>query len=344
MKTSDFEYELPQELIAQTPIEPRDHSRLLVLHRDDGSMEHRRFTEITDFLVPGDVLVLNDSRVIPARLLGLREGGSKAEILLLHRLEEGIWETLVKPSKHIDVGDKIEVMTDDSKTGGVSGVILQKKDHGLRTIRFDNELKMERLGHTPLPPYIHAALYDSERYQTVYARNKGSVAAPTAGLHFTPQLIDKFKEKEIELAFVTLHVGLDSFRPIRVEDPHLHQMHSEYGELNEEVASKLSQAKSEGRRIVSVGTTTMRLLEQVAPETDKGQIIKSFRGWVSLFILPGYRFRLVDALLTNFHLPRSTLLMLVCAFAGKELIDHAYQEAVRSGYRFYSFGDAMLVC
>jgi S-adenosylmethionine:tRNA ribosyltransferase-isomerase len=343
MKTSDYDYSLPKELIAQTPIEPRDHSRLLVVRRDDGSIEHHHFYDIVDFLQQGDVLVLNQSRVIPARLLGRREGGGKAEILLLHRLEEGLWEALVKPSKHIDVGDKIEIIADDAKTGHVNGVVLKRNEQGLRTIRFDDELAMETLGHTPLPPYIHTPLGDSERYQTVYARAKGSVAAPTAGLHFTPQLFDKFKEKGIEIVFVSLHVGLDSFRPVRVEDPQLHPMHSEYGELNEESALKLSQAKSEGRRIVSVGTTTMRLLEQAAMAADNDQILKPFMGWTNLFILPGHRFRLVDSLLTNFHLPRSTLLMLVCAFAGKELIDRAYQSAIESGYRFYSFGDAMLV-
>jgi len=343
MKTSDFEYELPQELIAQTPIEPRDHSRLLVLHRDDAFIEHRRFFEIADFLMPGDVLVLNNSRVIPARLLGRREGGGKAEILLLHRLEKGLWEALVKPSKHIDVGNKIEIIADNSKTGEASGVVLQRNEHGLRTIRFDDELVLEKLGHTPLPPYIHKPIGDSERYQTVYAREKGSVAAPTAGLHFTPQILDSLKEKGVELAFVALHVGLDSFRPVRVEDPLQHPMHSEYGELTEKVALKLSQARSEGRRIVCVGTTTVRLLEQAALCSDEDQILKPFRGWTSVFILPGHRFRLVDGLITNFHLPCSTLLMLVSAFAGKELIDHAYQDAIRSGYRFYSFGDAMLI-
>lgn len=343
MKTSDFDYRLPKELIAQTPIEPRDHSRLLVLNRDFGSMEHRRFFEIADFLVPGDVLVLNQSRVIPARLLGRREGGGKAEILLLHRIEEGVWETLVKPSKHINVGDRIKIMADYGKKGEVNGVVLQRNDQGLRTIRFDDELGMERLGHTPLPPYIHTPIDNSERYQTVYARAKGSVAAPTAGLHFTPQLLDSFQEKGVELAFVDLHVGLDSFRPVRVEDPHLHPMHSEYGELGEESALKISQARSEGRRIVCVGTTTIRLLEQAALAADESQILQPFKGWTNLFILPGHRFRVVDGLITNFHLPCSTLLMLVCAFAGKELIDHAYQEAIKAGYRFYSFGDAMLV-
>ena len=343
MKTSDFEYELPQELIAQTPIEPRDQSRLLVLHKDDGAMEHHRFYAIADFFVPGDVLVLNDSRVIPARLLGRREGGGKAEILLLHRIEEGLWETLVKPSKHIDIGDKIEIMDKEEQTGGASGVVLQRNEQGLRTIRFDSERDLEKLGHTPLPPYIHTPIGNSERYQTVYARAKGSVAAPTAGLHFTPQLIDKFKDKGIELAFVSLHVGLDSFRPVRVENPHQHSMHSEYGELTQEVALNLSRAKSEGRRIICVGTTTVRLLEQAALSIENTEILKPFKGWTNLFILPGHRFRLVDGLVTNFHLPRSTLLMLVCAFAGKELIDRAYKAAIDSDYRFYSFGDAMLV-
>jgi S-adenosylmethionine:tRNA ribosyltransferase-isomerase len=315
----------------------------MILNRARGSIEHRRFFEIADFLVPGDVLVLNDSRVIPARIKGRREGGGKAEILLLHRLEEGLWEALVKPSKHIDVGDKIEIIDHHGNRGEVSGIVLKRDEQGLRTIQFNDELALEKLGQTPLPPYIHTPLGDSERYQTVYARAKGSVAAPTAGLHFTPQLLDSFKEKGVDLAFVDLHVGLDSFRPVRVEDPHLHPMHSEYGELTEESAFKLSKAKSEGRRIVCVGTTTVRLLEQAALTVDETQRLKPFKGCTDLFILPGHRFRLVDGLITNFHLPCSTLLMLVSAFAGKELIDHTYQEAIRSGYRFYSFGDAMLV-
>jgi len=345
MKTNQFDYLLPAELIAQTPMEPRDHSRLMVLHQGNGSIEHRHFFEIVDFLKPGDVLVLNDSRVIPARLRGQREGGGKAEILLLRRLDPGIWEALVRPAKKVKVGEKIEVISEEHGPLGNSASVevLERGEQGLRIIHFAEEALLEKLGQTPLPPYIHTPLSDPERYQTVYAKVKGSVAAPTAGLHFTPQLLDKFTEKEIDLAFVTLHVGLDSFRPIRVEDPQQHPMHREYGELTEEVATKLASAKAKGSRIICVGTTTVRLLEQAALTTNKPERLKPFKGWTSLFILPGHQFRLVDGLITNFHLPRSTLLMLVCAFAGKGLIDHAYQEAIRLGYRFYSFGDAMLI-
>jgi S-adenosylmethionine:tRNA ribosyltransferase-isomerase len=345
MKTSEFDYSLPAGLIAQTPMEPRDHSRLMVLHRGRSSIEHRRFFEIVDFLQPGDVLVLNDSRVIPARLRGQREGGGKAEILLLRRLDPGIWEALVRPARKVKVGERIKVTGEEQESPEISTSveILERGEQGLRTIRFAEEALLEKLGQTPLPPYIHTPLSDPERYQTVYARVKGSVAAPTAGLHFTPQLLDKFAQKGIDLAFVTLHVGLDSFRPIRVEDPQQHPMHREYGELTEEAAAKLASAKAKGSRIICVGTTTVRLLEQAALGASEAERLKPFKGWTSLFILPGHQFRLVDGLITNFHLPRSTLLMLVCAFAGKGLIDQAYQEAIRLGYRFYSFGDAMLV-
>jgi len=345
MKTSEFDYSLPAGLIAQTPMEPRDHSRLMVLHRGRGSIEHRRFFEIVDFLQPGDVLVLNDSRVIPARLRGQREGGGKAEILLLRRLDPSIWEALVKPARKVKAGERIRVTGEEQESPGssTSVEVLERGEQGLRTIRFAEEALLEELGQTPLPPYIHTPLSDPERYQTVYARVKGSVAAPTAGLHFTPQLLDNFAQKGIDLAFVTLHVGLDSFRPIRVEDPQQHSMHKEYGELTEEEAAKLASAKAKGNRIICVGTTTVRLLEQAALAASEAERLKPFKGWTSLFILPGHQFRLVDGLITNFHLPRSTLLMLVCAFAGKGLIDQAYQEAIRLGYRFYSFGDAMLI-
>jgi len=345
MKTSEFDYSLPAGLIAQTPMEPRDHSRLMVLHRGHGSIEHRRFFEIVDFLQPGDVLVLNDSRVIPARLRGQREGGGKAEILLLRRLDPGIWEALVRPARKVKVGERITVTGEEQESPGssTSVEVLERGEQGLRTIRFAEEALLEELGQTPLPPYIHIPLSDPERYQTVYARVKGSVAAPTAGLHFTPKLLDKFAQKGIDLAFVTLHVGLDSFRPIRVEDPQQHPMHREYGELTEEAAAKLVSAKAKGGRIICVGTTAVRLLEQAALAASEAERLKPFKGWTSLFILPGHQFRLVDGLITNFHLPRSTLLMLVCAFAGKGLIDRAYQEAIRLGYRFYSFGDAMLI-
>ncbi len=342
MKTSDFDYKLPIELIAQTPAEPRDHSRLMVLNRADGSIEHHHFFEIVNFLKSGDVLVFNDSRVIPARLKGRREDGGKAEILLLRYLEDKLWEALVKPARQIKLGDKIRILA-NGKQRWFEIEIIGKGEEGLRVIRFSDEMPLERLGEVPLPPYIHTPLSDLERYQTVYARVKGSVAAPTAGLHFTPELLDKVRAKGVELVFVTLHVGLDSFRPVRVEEPSQHPVHREYCELNEDVATKLTTAKEEGRRIICVGTTAVRTLEQAALSTGKAQSLKPFKGWASLLILPSHSFRLVDVLITNFHLPRSTLLMLVSAFAGKELIDHAYQEAIRLGYRFYSFGDCMLI-
>jgi S-adenosylmethionine:tRNA ribosyltransferase-isomerase len=319
----------------------------MVLHRDTGSIEHRRFFEIADFLDPGDVLVLNESRVIPARLRGQREGGGKAEILLLRRLEPCLWEALVRPSKRIGVGNKIRIaakgQTSRTDSAPVYIEVLERGEQALRIIRFHDEAMLEELGEAPLPPYIHAPLNDPQRYQTVYARVSGSVAAPTAGLHFTPQLLHHIEDKGVRLAFVTLHVGLDSFRPVRVEDPGQHQMHNEYGELSQEVATELASARARGNRIVCVGTTAVRLLEQAALASGEAGILKPFRGGVDLFILPGHRFRLVDRLITNFHLPRSTLLMLVSAFAGKELIDRAYQEAISQRYRFYSFGDCMLI-
>jgi len=347
MKTSDFDYHLPPELIAQTPMEPRDHSRLMVLHRDKSSIEHRRFFEIVDLLNPGDVLVLNESRVIPARLIGQRGTGGKVEVLLLRRLEPCLWEALVRPSKRIGAGEKIKLTGKEPKpassTTSVDIEVLERGEQGLRTIRFDDEAMLEELGETPLPPYIHSSLGDPERYQTVYARANGSVAAPTAGLHFTPHLLHRLKVKGVRLVFVTLHVGLDSFRPIRVEDLTQHHMHSEYGELGDEAAAELASARARGNRIICVGTTAVRLLEQAAVASGEAEAVEPFQGATSLFILPGHRFRLVDGLITNFHLPRSTLLMLVSAFAGKELIDRAYQEAITLKYRFYSFGDAMLV-
>ncbi|MBM4462296.1 MAG: tRNA preQ1(34) S-adenosylmethionine ribosyltransferase-isomerase QueA [Chloroflexi bacterium] len=349
MRTSDFDYHLPSELIAQTPVEPRDHSRLMVLHRDTGSIEHRHFFEIADFLNPGDVLVLNESRVIPARLRGWRDGSGKAEILLLRRLEPCLWEALVRPSRSIGVGDKIRIAAKGQRAvagstpTSVDIEVLERGEQSLRTIRFDDEAMLEELGEAPLPPYIHAPLEDPERYQTVYARVSGSVAAPTAGLHFTPRLLQQIENKGVRLAFVALHVGLDSFRPVRVEDPGQHHLHSEYGEIGVEAATEIATATARGSRIICVGTTAVRLVEQAALASGASGILKPFRGWVDLFILPGHRFRLVDCLITNFHLPRSTLLMLVSAFASKELIDCAYQEAIRQRYRFYSFGDCMLI-
>jgi S-adenosylmethionine:tRNA ribosyltransferase-isomerase len=345
LRTSDFDYSLPPELIAQTPAEPRDQSRLMVLHRSDGSIEHHRFSEIIDFLQPTDVLVLNDTRVIPARLKAQKGSGGKVEILLLRRLEPGLWEALVKPSKRIAVGDKVElVSTQPGAEGKTTFVeVLERKEEGVRIVRFADETLVEALGQIPLPPYIHDYHGDRERYQTVYSREKGSVAAPTAGLHFTPGLLSQIREMGIELVFVTLHVGLDTFRPIREEDPREHQIHHEFGVLTPEAAERLARARSEGRRIICVGTTAVRLVEQAALASEGIEGVKPFQGWVDLFILPGHRFRLVDVMITNFHLPRSTLLMLVSAFAGKDLISRAYREAIRERYRFYSFGDAMLI-
>ncbi|MDY6917448.1 MAG: tRNA preQ1(34) S-adenosylmethionine ribosyltransferase-isomerase QueA [Chloroflexota bacterium] len=340
MNTADFDYDLPPEFIAQTPVEPRDHSRLMVLERADGSMAHRRFHDIVDCLGEGDVLVFNDSRVIPARLMGRKAGtGGRVELLLLRRVEPGLWETLVRPGRRVGPGTAIEVSADDGSVG-VCGEIVETKVRGIRVVRFADEAALEALGQVPLPPYIHAPVADPERYQTVYARVKGSVAAPTAGLHFTPELLHRLAGKGVQFAFITLHVGLDTFLPVRVEDPRQHPMHSEYCEVREEVARELSRAKQEGRRVVCVGTTVVRALEHAA---IGGRGVEAFRGWTDILILPGHRFQSVDALITNFHLPRSTLLMLVSAFAGRELVLRAYCEAMRQGYRFYSFGDAMLV-
>ncbi len=347
MKTIDFDYSLPMELIAQTPIEPRDQARLMVLNRGDSSLKHHRFSEIVDYLRAGDVLVFNDSRVISARLHARKaDTGGSLEVLLLRRLSPDIWETLVKPSKRVNIGSRIEITngsaTDDKQGFKVTAEVVGLREGGMRVISFSDEALLPELGGIPLPPYIHIPLMDPERYQTVYANVAGSVAAPTAGLHFTQGLIDKLKNKGINCLFVTLHIGLDTFRPIRESDPLEHPIHQEYGVLTQEVANSLSQAKVEGRRIICVGTTTVRLVEAVAQASSPVHI-EPFEGWVSLFILPGYQFRLVDAFITNFHLPRSTLLMLVSAFAGRDFINQAYREAVAQEYRFYSFGDAMLI-
>lgn len=338
MKTSDFDYALPPELIAQTPIEPRDRSRLLVLDRGKRSLEHRRFFEIADYLCAGDVLVFNDSRVIPARLSVKKlDGEGRLEILLLRRLEPNVWETLVKPARRARAGVKFE-LTCNGVTA--TGEVVAIREEGIRVIRFSNEVLLPKAGRIPLPPYIHLPLEDSERYQTVYSRVLGSVAAPTAGLHFTSELIARMQSKGVECLFVTLHVGLDTFRPVREEDPLRHVIHREYGVLEQGTIRRLSRAKAEGRRIIAVGTTSVRLLEATAQVSGP---LQSFSGWVDLFILPGYGFRMVDAIITNFHLPRTTLLMLVAAFTGKDLLMHAYQEAIAEQYRFYSFGDAMLI-
>jgi len=341
MKTSDFDYHLPPELIAQTPAEPRDHSRLMVLSRSDGSIEHRRFFEIDEFLHRGDVLVVNDSRVLSARLIGRKQGsGGKVEVLLLRWLGSGLWQTLIKPGRRMSLGTRIDFPEGEGFGDGLWGEVVEWGEAGIRVIRFSDEGALERVGSVPLPPYIHQPLGDPERYQTVYSRVTGSVAAPTAGLHFTPQLLHRLEENGVQLAFVTLHVGIDTFSPVRVEDPRNHPIHSEYCELPGKVAQELNRAKMEGRRIICVGTTTVRVLEQAAL---KGRGIEPFTGWADLLILPGHRFRSVDGLLTNFHLPRTTLLMLVSALAEASFVSWAYEEAIRLGYRFYSFGDCMLI-
>ncbi|MFC1981898.1 tRNA preQ1(34) S-adenosylmethionine ribosyltransferase-isomerase QueA [Chloroflexota bacterium] len=347
MKTSDFDYPLPPELIAQAPIKARDQSRFMVIDRSDGSIKHRRFFEIVDYLRAGDVLVFNDSRVIPARLVGNKvESGGRLEILLLRRLSPNVWETLVRPAKRVKAGTRIEITCgssdDDKQDLMVVAEVVGLGEGGIRALSFSDETRLSELGKVPLPPYIHRPLSEPERYQTVYASVDGSVAAPTAGLHLTTELIDKLKAKGVRCLFITLHIGLDTFQPVRVDEPLEHPIHQEYGIINQEAADELSRARLEGRRIICVGTTTVRLIEAVA-QTGSLPQIQPFEGWVDLFIVPGYRFRAVDAMVTNFHLPRTTLLMLVTAFAGRDLINQAYQEAIARQYRFYSFGDAMLV-
>ncbi len=345
MKTSDFDYALPPELIAQTPVEPRDNSRLMVVNRAGDSIEHRHFHDIVDYLEAGDVLVFNESLVIPARLHGQKEAsGGQVEILLLRRLEEGIWEALVRRGKRLRIGSRVTItdVSEESPSPRIVAEVIGQGEGGIKVIKFSDETLLSSLGKVPLPPYINTPLSHPDRYQTVYARVAGSVAAPTAGLHFTPELLDRLEKKGVRLLFVCLHIGLDTFSPVREKDPAKHHIHREYGMVSEEVASELSGAKRQGRKVICVGTTTVRILEQVAQLYPPEQLAP-FADWVSLYILPGYRFRMVDALVTNFHLPRSTLLMLATAFAGKKLVNRAYQEAINAGYRFYSFGDAMLI-
>ena len=348
MKTSDFDYDLPRKLIAQTPAEPRDSSRLMAVSRRDGTVRHRRFRDLPDMLGPGDVLVFNDSRVSPARLYGRRPGASgRVELLLLSRLPGGRWRALTRPGRRMGAGTVCELPHD----GGVATAeVLEVEPGGTRIVRLSDEGIIDRIGSVPLPPYIREPLRDAERYQTVYARAEGSVAAPTAGLHFTGLLLDGIRSRGVETVFVTLHVGWDSFRPVRQEDPSAHRMHSEWWDLGPEAAGPINRAKAEGRRVVSVGTTAVRLLEHAAAlgngcgdgRRDR-DVVAPGSGWADLFIRPGYRFRVVDALVTNFHLPRSTLLMLTCAFAGRGLVLEAYRLAIEYRYRFYSFGDAMLI-
>jgi S-adenosylmethionine:tRNA ribosyltransferase-isomerase len=311
----------------------------MVIDRAQGSIIHRHFTDIVDYLRDGDVLVFNDSRVIPARLKGKRTGSrGRVEILLLRRMESGIWEALVRPARRLQVGAVI----DADKVAGLQAEIVGVGDKGIRTVRFSDEKLLVSAGDIPLPPYIHEPLANPERYQTVYARVKGSAAAPTAGLHFTPGLLQKIEQMGVRCVFVTLHVGLDTFRPVTEDDPREHVIYREYGEIGEKEAGELTLARREGRRIFCVGTTSVRLLEKAAQTGQKDGILP-FSDWVDLFVLPGHRFKMVDALVTNFHLPRSTLFMLVTAFGGKALIDKAYQEAISQKYRFYSFGDSTLI-
>lgn len=340
MNLHDFYYELPQELIAQDPLEDRSGSRLLCLDRASKTVSHHIFREITDMLEPGDCLVLNDTKVIPARLMGSKVGtDAKIEVLLLKRLEDRVWETLVKPGKKAKPGTKISF-----GDGLLTGEVLEVVEDGNRRIRFDYEGIFEeildRLGQMPLPPYITHQLKDKNRYQTVYAKHDGSAAAPTAGLHFTKELLEKIRKKGVQIVRITLHVGLGTFRPVKVENITEHHMHSEYYVVEEDAARKINETKQKGGRVIPVGTTSCRTLESAAGEDG---ILRAGSGWTDIFIYPGYRFRVTDCLITNFHLPESTLLMLVSALAGREQIMAAYEEAVRERYRFFSFGDAMLI-
>lgn len=340
LNVSEFDFYLPETLIAQHPVEPRDASRLMVLNRNSGGIEHHAFRNLVSLLKTGDVLVLNNTRVIPARLIGEKEGSAgKIEVLLLKRLELDVWEALVKPGKRLKVGQKVRF-----GSGILIGELLDILENGNRRIYFHYsgvfETILDTLGTMPLPPYITAQLEDQERYQTVYAKERGSVAAPTAGLHFTPELLGELRRKGVEIAEILLHVGLGTFRPVKVQNIRDHPMHSEYYRMDLEAAEQINRAKQEGRRIIAVGTTAARTLESVG--NDQGRVVPGV-GWTDIFIYPGYSFKVVDVLLTNFHFPKSTLIMLVSALAGRELTIKAYELAVIERYRFYSFGDAMLI-
>lgn len=341
MRTSDFDYSLPDALIAQTPIEPRDHSRLMVLHRADRLIEHRHFYHIADYLEKDDVIVFNDSRVIPARLQGQKSGTStKVELLLLRRLGEKLWEALARPGKKLPVGAVVQLTDSSGKVNEtLTAEVVRCGENGIKVVCLYDGVDLRQIGQVPLPPYIHASLADPDRYQTVYARVNGSVAAPTAGLHFTSRLLKRLENKGVKTTFVTLHIGLDTFRPVRAADPGQHPIHTEYGEVSNEAAALINHAINMGKRIIAVGTSTVRLLES----SRRGGSIYPYAGRVKLFILPGYEFKVINAMVTNFHLPKSTPLMLVSAFAGREFLLAAYKEAVAQCYRFYSFGDAMLI-
>jgi len=339
LKTSDFDYHLPESSIAQTPSEPRDSSRLLVLHRETGALEHKIFRDIKAYLKAGDLLVLNQTRVIPARIFAKKETGGKVELLLLRRRNELTWEALVG-GKGLRVGKKVEV------ENGPQAEIMEILEGSERLIKFSEPIEpyFPKVGNIPLPPYIHEKLSDPERYQTVFAKEMGSAAAPTAGLHFTPQLLEELKEQGVKIAYVTLHVGLDTFAPVTEDDPGEHKIHTEWCELPQETADAINAAKQAGGRVVAVGTTSVRTLESAAQlTTDHRPLTTAFIGPTNIFILPGYQFKVVDAMITNFHLPKSTLIMLVSAFAGREKILSAYETAIKEGYRFYSFGDAMFL-
>ena len=365
MRTDDFDYHLPPELIAQTPLAQRDASRLMVLNRATGRVEHRQFTDILELIPTGAVLVLNRSRVIPARLYGRRKDtGGRVELLLLRREEDGAWQALGKPGRSLRPGSVIRLEAPApfgrtataglaasqtcSESGEVEAEVLSVSNGGIRRVRLSVESGIDRLGEMPLPPYIHQRLEDPERYQTVYSDRPGSAAAPTAGLHFTPELLGALLARGVETAYVTLHVGLDTFRSVSEDNPQEHAIHTEYYEVPEDTADSLTRARASGRPIIAVGTTSVRTLEQVGRDVEAGGPghdgpIGAVSGQADLYILPGHQFRLVDGMITNFHLPRSTLVMLVSAFAGRENILAAYEEAIQQRYRFYSFGDAMLI-
>ena len=340
MKTSDFNFDLPQELIAQDPLEDRSSSRLMVLNKESGEIAHRIFHDITEYLHPGDCLVINDTKVIPARLIGTKEDtGAHIEILLLKRKENDVWETLVKPGKKCRPGARVVF-----GNGELKAEIVDVLEDGNRLVHFEYEgifeEVLDRLGQMPLPPYITHQLKDKNRYQTVYAEHEGSAAAPTAGLHFTKELLEEIKAKGIKIAHVTLHVGLGTFRPVKEDNILDHHMHSEFYVIDEKAAETINETKKNGGRIIAVGTTSTRTLETVA---DENGMLRACSGWTDIFIYPGYKFKAIDGLITNFHLPESTLVMLVSALAGRENILHAYQVAVQEKYRFFSFGDAMFI-
>ena len=340
MKKEDFYFDLPEELIAQDPLEDRSGSRLLVLNKETGEIAHHVFRDVIDYLNPGDCLVINDTKVIPARLIGSKVGtDAKIEILLLKRRENDVWETLVKPGKKAKLGTKIQF-----GEGLLTGEVIDVVEEGNRLIQFTYdgifEEILDQLGQMPLPPYITHQLKDKNRYQTVYAKHSGSAAAPTAGLHFTPELLEEIQKKGVQIAHVTLHVGLGTFRPVKVENIMEHHMHSEFYQIEASEAEKINRAKEEGHRVICVGTTSCRTVESAAGDDGK---LRECSGWTDIFIYPGYKFKILDCLITNFHLPESTLIMLVSALAGREHVLGAYEEAVKEKYRFFSFGDAMLI-